>query len=787
MRIARSKLAKSIPYILTLSASGVVSVSLHAETNTRNRMLEEVVVTAQKREENSQDVPITMAALSGEKLEAFGIEQTSDLEKIVPGLTFTQQYGYTVIYLRGVGSESFLPNSEPSIATYVDGINVASAHGKSDAVGPVERIEVLKGPQGTLYGRSATGGAINIVSKTIPTDEFEGLLDYGLGNYDDRHAQLYFAGPITDSTGASLSYFKDQRDNINVRTVNGEIQHGDRQDFSESFRVKLRQDIGDNITITGIGQRTDVQLADGDKKANIHPSGLSRGDQGQQPTRLVENDKEGFMRTDAELYGVIFDWDLDFVALKMIYSDQKSMTYDGTRTDYDGSSANKVSFFTYDEPVFQKAFELQLSSTENSWNSEKVTWVAGYYNLEGGGGFDRIFFELAPEVASGLVTGLTGSLSSALAQILAPLTTQPIFLEAGGKITIESESVFAEATYALTPSLNLTVGVRYQDETRGLINSYFDMINPLFTPDEAYFDSDDQSQNIRVDSFNKPELEDTSIAPRLALQWFVSDNIQVYTSLARGFKSQTYNVLNFFSSPDQVDKDETTSFEIGLKSDLLDGNLRLNAALFNTVTKNPISAFVGITSGGVVNYFNAKESETKGAELDFLYQPLPTWNPGLVLSGGLSYIEAEFTDFKDGRGYDEDSGLAYGPAALTFLAERDFTGNDVPRTPKFSSNIAITQAVELGDFGYMEFAVDYAFKDSFFYTASNTPHAQQPQYELFGGRISWMYDPKGITLTAYVNNAKNEDYYVAMVENDFGVSAALAPPRLYGMKLKVDF
>jgi iron complex outermembrane receptor protein len=788
MRETDCNFSKSIFCVLMLGAFGLASIQSFAESNTRNRMLEEVVVTAQKREENSQDVPITMAALGSEKLEAFGIEQTADLEKIIPGLTFTQQYGYTVIYLRGVGSESFLPNSEPSIASYVDGINIASAHGKSDAVGPVERIEVLKGPQGTLYGRSATGGAINIISKSLPAEGYEGFINYGAGNYDDRHAQGYFSAALTDSTGVSFSYYKDQRDNINVRAVNGVVQHDDKEDFSESYRVKLIQDFGENIRITGIAQKTDVQLADADKKVNIRPAGLSIGAQAQQPSRLVENDKEGQMRTDAELYGWIFEWQFDVVALKFVYSDQESLTYDRTTTDYDGTSLNKVSFFTYNEPVFQKTYEFQLSSTENSWMSDKLTWVAGYYHLEGGGGFERIFFELSPEIASGLVTGFAGSVGDLLNDLLSPVTNSSVYLEAGGKITIDSDSIFAEATYSLTPSFNITLGARYQEETRGLINSYFDIVNPIFgTPTEEYFDSDDRSRNIRVGTFNKPELEDASVAPRVALQWFASDDVQVYSSVGKGFKSQTYNILNFFSEPDEVDKSETTSLEIGFKSDLLDSTLRLNGAFFNTITKNPISAFVGLTSGGVVNYFNAKESTIKGGEVDLLFQPMPSLNPGLVVSGGASYIEAKFSDFKDGRGYDEDTGLAYGPGALTLLAERDFTGNDVPRTPAFSSNIAINQGIELGDFGYIELAVDYAFKDSFYYTASNTPHAQQAQYELYGARMSWMYEPKGITLTAYVNNIKDEDYYVAMVENDFGVSAALAPPRLYGAKIKIDF
>ncbi|WP_460994505.1 TonB-dependent receptor plug domain-containing protein, partial [Spongiibacter taiwanensis] len=116
-----------------------------------NRLLEEVTVTAQKREEDSQDVPIAIQAFSGEKLDAFNIEDTADLQKITPGLTFTYTYGYTLIYLRGVGSDAFLPNADPSVATYIDGINIPASQGKQDALGPVKRVEVLKGPQGTLF------------------------------------------------------------------------------------------------------------------------------------------------------------------------------------------------------------------------------------------------------------------------------------------------------------------------------------------------------------------------------------------------------------------------------------------------------------------------------------------------------------------------------------------------------------------------------------------------------------------------------------------------------------
>lgn len=154
-----------------------------------SRLIEEVIVTAQKREEDVQDVPIMINAFSGEKLDAFGVESTADLQKITPGLTYTYTYGYSLIYIRGVGTDAFLPNADPSVATYIDGINIGPSQGKQDTLGPVERVEVLKGPQGTLFGRNATGGAINIVTADSP-DEFIGTAKYSIGNYNSQKYQL---------------------------------------------------------------------------------------------------------------------------------------------------------------------------------------------------------------------------------------------------------------------------------------------------------------------------------------------------------------------------------------------------------------------------------------------------------------------------------------------------------------------------------------------------------------------------------------------------------------------
>ncbi len=239
-------LAISSPFI-ALAANAQDEPAAKKKTN---RLLEEVVVTAQKREENSQDVPITMAAIGGEKLEAFGIEDTADLQKITPGLTFTEQYGYTLIYLRGVGSEAFLPNAEPSVATYIDNINIAGSHGKQDAIGPVERIEVLKGPQGTLFGRSATGGAISIISKALPTEGYTAELTYNRGNYEAEHILFYGAAALTEDLAASISYYEDEREPFGKNVLFGtNVQIGNNTYIGSNSIVESNVMIGENCVI----------------------------------------------------------------------------------------------------------------------------------------------------------------------------------------------------------------------------------------------------------------------------------------------------------------------------------------------------------------------------------------------------------------------------------------------------------------------------------------------------------------------------------------------------------
>ncbi len=147
-----------VPCVVAMAMTAGGTVAEETTQRTSSRLIEEVMVTAQKREEDSQDVPIMINAFSGEKLDAFGVEATSDLMRITPGLTFTYTYGYTVIYMRGVGTDAFLPNADPSIATYIDGINIGPSQGKQDTLGRLSVLEFWKAPQGRRLAGSAQAG-----------------------------------------------------------------------------------------------------------------------------------------------------------------------------------------------------------------------------------------------------------------------------------------------------------------------------------------------------------------------------------------------------------------------------------------------------------------------------------------------------------------------------------------------------------------------------------------------------------------------------------------------------
>ncbi|MFT6164611.1 MAG: iron complex outermembrane receptor protein [Zhongshania aliphaticivorans] len=782
-----------------------MSSQLHADENpekkkgSRNRLLEEVVVTAQKREEDSQDVPIAISASSGEKLEAFGIQTTADLQKITPGLTFTYSFGYTVIYLRGVGSDAFLPSADPSIATYIDGINIPPSRGKNDSLGPLKRIEVLKGPQGTLFGRNATGGAINIVTADPPIngESFVGNVRADIGNYGREKYQLYAASNIAGGFGATVAMFDNSGDMLlpnYIKNVEGdEVRGPGREDMDEGFRVKLKWDISDTLSAGFIASYVNQFNGSSLAMENTRPSPLAGGDGSEiRPDRRIENNHEGGNAILNFIYGANLDWSLGPLDVKFTASSIET-DVDWGQWDLDATQSNQASFNVYSEPSLQETFEVQLTSNQDTWMSDKLEWVAGVYHLTASSGFDRFFLTANTGLVTPLITGRApDSLQDSIVALLSELTANnDVTLESTGIMDTTSDSVYFQGTWEFDERFNLTLGARYQKELREMSATYVDVIRTVpTTPPQEYYEGNDRSRNTRIFSYDAQETDYESVSWRIASQYFASDQVQFYTSLSKSFKSPTYNVINFFSAADSVKAEEVTSFELGVKSEMWDGQLRLNGAIFKSVTQDFVTAIVSLTSGGVVRFSNADEAVAQGAEVDLQWQPMPDWNPGLAINASSTYLDAKYTDYQNGSGFDDDTGLYFGQDSATntpVQAPRDFSENAIVRTPRLSSNISLNQFIDFGNYGSLELAVDYAYKSSYNVTPQASPYFIQDQFEVWGARTTWFYDPLGIQVTAYVDNAKDKDYYSSILQIDFGRTAALANPRFYGVRLKWDY
>jgi len=743
---------------------------------TSNRLVEEIVVTAQKREENIQDVPIAISAFSPEKLDAFGVESAQDLERITPGLTVTNAAGFNVAYLRGVGTDAFLPGADASVPFYLDGVALLGGQGSSDTLGRIERVEVLKGPQGTLFGRNATGGAVSIITPN-PSDEFFGDLKAELGQYNERNVLGYINVPLFDNLAVSLAGNSNQRDNYYVNDAGPIIDT-----YARGGRAKLHWRATETLSFTASGSYQEASNNAGLSFENtrVAPVFAAVLPEDPQADRHVSLDSMPGAENNSRLYALTTEWNLSRIDLKLILSDQ-TLNAPFVQADFDKSALPIVNIQSVKQMAEQQTAELQILSNAETPLSDKLEWVAGLYYLKSSGGFDPIAFDVLPNALSTLRIPAGNLLSNTVNAALRLLGQQPLLDENGirlynyGVLASESISAYAQGKWSFTDTLDLTVGLRYQDEKRRLENSKTTVPN-------------DNGGELVLFQNEVPELHAKQWSPRVALQWRPFDTTtQFYGSWARGFKSPTYNTVNLLGSTvgpiRPVEEERVDSFELGVKTDLFDDALRLNAAAFYTQQKNLLTGFVAVASGGVVSYDNAGDAEILGAEADALWTPMPVKNPGLVLTGAVSWLDTEYTDYKNGRGYDETTGLAFGDNGTTPLPARDFTGNRIVRTPEVTYTFGFNQRIDFGDDHAVEIGADTYYNSGFFFLPQNSDLYAREAYQLYNARVSYFYTPWNIQLTGYIQNLTDEEYNEVVFVDDFGRNQVLNDPRVFGLRM----
>lgn len=742
-----------------------VSAAESGTGRSTNRMLEEVVVTAQKRAESAQDVPISLSAFSNEKLEAMGIETAQDLQRITPGLVYsTGPIQYSLIYIRGIGTDVFIPSADSSVATYLDGVYFPYAHGIAGSFTEVERIEVLKGPQGTLFGRNTTGGAINIITKTPGEDaEFKVKLDVGSEN--ERMARFYASSPLGDALAFGLAAFQKQGESYYHPAPESPVQRV-RDHAEQGAHLKFRADFNENLSLDLAALLTKAEAPLLNSIEHTKPAGEAFRPRDTEDYEFDSN-VDGYFENENKLFYGALTWSSDLLMAKLFASKQE--VEGQTLYDFDGGPGNGVYFEVPDEFVEATSVELQLQSVPDGILTfdNALEWTLGHYYFESIGGYGNVFFGLAEPSQPGTAPlfGIEALLESLN---IVGLPNNVEILERG-TVDTESNATYGQLTWDVRDWIGLTVGGRYQEETRTTVVSGSSLsLRPL-------------EGEIPLYNFEPQSTTTRNFSPKLAINLRpFSDDTMLYLSAQKGFKSGTYNVVSLNLPPSYVEPEEVTAFEFGLKGDVFDGALVYSLAAFRNELENLQTLNISLTSGGSSQLSNAAAAVIEGADFDITWQVAPESLPGLVLSVSGAYLNGVYNDFKNGAGFDETTGIYFGPGQLVPSEPRDFSGNETVRTPKVSGVLGVNYLHAM-DRGEIEAGVNVSYNTGYYFDTQNTE--VQEERALLGARLSYLYFPANLRVSVFGANLTDEVYYSDKLINDFGANSFLAPPRTYGLSL----
>ncbi len=739
----------------------------------RSRFIEEVVVTAQKREENLQDVPISVTAFSAELLDAKGVLNAQDLPLVTPGLTLSTSVNFLTVFIRGIGSDAFLV-ADPSVANYVDGIYMPFSNGAIQDFGAIDRIEVLKGPQGTLFGRNAVGGAINVITKAPSLSETEISFQSAYSRYETTSNRLHVSVPlISEHLALSASGIYNEGNNYIDGLANGQPLQKDR---TNGGRVKLRWAPAEWLDLTLAHLDLETRGAGSDYAPNARPSVLGRAllIQPQDPYAGSSNEDIFFRSRNKTTYGQLnlFPGAVD---VRVLGGHQDVKSY--SNYDFDGSPLPLLFFQIEPGAAKVDSAEVQILSNSDTWAASRLSWIVGAYYFHSIAGFSKAFARAAEtDLDAGRVLGvqLPANLVEAVKDALDGAPVPSGLVDLVGTLETNSDSLFAQATLHVTDWMAVTAGGRYQEDERFIIESSAGL--------RTFNGTVVHTQKYSAETNSRWRDKHSSFKPKVSLDfrpgsWLGQDAL-LYVSWQQAIKGSAYNVVNIIDPPDYVKAEELEAYEVGLKTRLLGGLVSLNAAAFHYDLKNPQVQFLSVLKGGVVAFENAGSARVRGFEFDTVMQLFPSLTDGLVLTAAATFLDPVYTDYENGSGFDPVTGILRNGF--------DFTGNQIVRSPKFSGTTTLSQTFFM-DSGSFEIAADYFYTSKIHYLAQNSDFGAQDPYGVIGARVSYLYAPWNARVTVFGKNIGNERYSNSIFTTDFGRNEARAPLAIYGIRLNWDF
>jgi iron complex outermembrane recepter protein len=698
--------------------------------------IEEIVVTARKREEALQDVPVAITALSAAALEERQIGDLAEMGSTVPNLTIYAARGSNTTltaYMRGVGQADPLWGVDPGVALYVDDVYIARPQGALLDVYDIERIEVLRGPQGTLYGKNTIGGAIRYVSAPLES-EWEGSFGATIGNYGQTDWKAMLNIPLGERAAFRIAGASLENDGYGTNLVQG-VPTGNKD--AKAARAALRWQPSDELDIRF---SADFTRDDSNPRGaqRLVPNRFEPLFSGQPPRPAndnpfdVDSDFEPINRTDMDGYSLTIDWAAsETLGFKSItaYREGETLTYiDFDTLPYPIANVSA----TYEDDQLSQEFQLLYD------DGGKMNGVLGFYYFDGSAG---------------------GQVRNNFLGLL--------FGDTQGTMDTESWAVFGEGTYQLTDTLGLTVGVRYTSEKKSV-----DVLNRGYsdatytTPISVAADFDDSKT---FDSF----------APRVVLDWRARDNVMAYLSYSEGFKSGGFNVrANQVAVPDSAEPfdDETiTTYEIGAKTTWADGRLTVNGAYFFSDYEDiQLSVFTAYDSNGdgvddafFGDFTNAGAGEVQGIELEIAAYPVD----GLALQLTGAWLDTEYTE--------------YITAGVNVADQQKFTN-----APEWQFGFNGTYTHGIGSLGTLTWQAGYTYQSEVYPTTDLSELIKQGSYGLVNASLAWVTEDQAWRIALWGKNLADEEYRTTgyNIETALGIHTGFyGAPRTYGLSVSYNW
>ncbi|MFK8019747.1 MAG: TonB-dependent receptor [Pseudomonadales bacterium] len=726
--------------------------------------LEEVIVTSQKREQSAQDVPVALTAISADTIEKLGISQTQDLARLAPSLTVGEgdNKQNSSFRLRGVGTDVFSVGVEQSVAFIIDDVSAVQAGQAMAGLMDIERVEILRGPQSTLFGKSASAGVISVTTKA-PAEEFEGSIEISATSDEEQRVQGSISGPLTDNLAYRLSGFWTDREGFIENLSTGEdVNAAD----SSGFRAKLQWDISDSITATlGAYTTEEDDTCCALTWRSLDPAALVFGfvpgdiDEGITPsdTNLQFRSEDGPVE-HTETDGVNLKLEIglgEFTLTSITAFDNWEFSNDG---DVDFSNVDVFGFFT--GGALTGGF-FSESATETEYMSQELRLASPSYDN---------FEYLVGLYYADVETDRTFLRNPGL-----PIIPS----DWAGTVGTESMALFGQATFKFSDATSLTAGLRYNHEE----------ITVQFTDNLLAPPSDVRATN-----------DDDVVVGKLSLQHFLADEVMLFASYSRGYKGQAFDMTSGFTqvkADSPVAPETSDSFEIGIKSKLFDNRLLLNAVAFYTEYQDYQAQSTTVLPDGslVVNINNVGELETSGLELE----GVALINENLTISLNAAFIDATVKEFLAANCYPRQTealgcDVRDGLGALT--NQQNIIDGELPNSPDAKISLIADYQTDLTNLPFYGFAnLSYVWQDSVNFSLTQNPLTRHDSYGVANISIGINDNDDRYRVTVFVNNLTDENYSSGI--GDLGVlygqrvaitnNFSRASQRHAGVRLKVSF